>query len=83
MATSRLDLHPVIWTHDEKNTWEKKPVPGHERVPAESVVLQRQLVKSDRGLGQQPLLRLHLGRDDALGWEGRRGKMKSQSGEQR
>lgn len=63
--------------HEEKNTWEKKPVLGHERVPAESVVLQRQLVKSDRGLGQQPLLRLHLGRNDALGWEGRHGKLRA------
>lgn len=62
-------LDSLNFVYDGKNTWEKEPVLGYKRVPAESIILQRQLVKSDRGLWQQPLLHVHLGRNDALGWE--------------
>lgn len=69
-------LDSLNCVYDGKNTWEKKPVFGHERVPTESVILQWQLVKSDRGLGQQPLLRVHLSRNNALSWE-RHGKSRT------
>lgn len=52
--------------HDGNNTWEKKSVFGHERVSAESIILQRQLVKPGSCFGQEPFLSLHLSRIDAL-----------------
>lgn len=56
----------VPHVHDGNNTWEKKSIFGHKRVSAESIVLQRQLVKSGSCFGQEPFLRLHLSRIDAL-----------------
>lgn len=57
----------IVLVYDKK-TWKKKPVLGHKRVSTEAVILKRQLVKSDCGLRKQPLLHLHLGRNDTLSW---------------